>query len=88
MNVSFYFHFFLLTQVADLETLGQGGEEMGGLCRPLQASMVWLAVLLLLLGETVNTAQEFDPYRVVLGLTKSAGQAEVKKVYKRLVREW
>uniref|UniRef100_A0A8L0DVV6 DnaJ homolog subfamily C member 16 n=1 Tax=Oncorhynchus mykiss TaxID=8022 RepID=A0A8L0DVV6_ONCMY len=87
MNVSFYFHFFLLTQVADLETLGQGGEEMGGLCRPLQASMVWLAVLLLLLGETVNTAQEFDPYRV-LGLTKSASQAEVKKVYKRLVREW
>uniref|UniRef100_A0A8C7C2D0 DnaJ homolog subfamily C member 16 n=1 Tax=Oncorhynchus kisutch TaxID=8019 RepID=A0A8C7C2D0_ONCKI len=87
MNVSFYFHFFLLTQVADLETLGQGGEEMGGLCRPLQASMVWLAVLLLLLGETVNTAQEFDPYRV-LGLTKTAGQAEVKKVYKRLVREW
>uniref|UniRef100_A0A8C7RLG4 DnaJ homolog subfamily C member 16 n=1 Tax=Oncorhynchus mykiss TaxID=8022 RepID=A0A8C7RLG4_ONCMY len=60
---------------------------MGGLCRPLQASMVWLAVLLLLLGETVNTAQEFDPYRV-LGLTKSASQAEVKKVYKRLVREW
>uniref|UniRef100_A0A8C7CHE1 DnaJ homolog subfamily C member 16 n=1 Tax=Oncorhynchus kisutch TaxID=8019 RepID=A0A8C7CHE1_ONCKI len=60
---------------------------MGGLCRPLQASMVWLAVLLLLLGETVNTAQEFDPYRV-LGLTKTAGQAEVKKVYKRLVREW
>uniref|UniRef100_A0A8C8M3V9 DnaJ homolog subfamily C member 16 n=1 Tax=Oncorhynchus tshawytscha TaxID=74940 RepID=A0A8C8M3V9_ONCTS len=61
---------------------------MGGLCRPLQVSMVWLAVLLLLLlGETVNTAQEFDPYRV-LGLTKSAGQAEVKKVYKRLVREW
>uniref|UniRef100_A0A4W5N0D8 DnaJ homolog subfamily C member 16 n=1 Tax=Hucho hucho TaxID=62062 RepID=A0A4W5N0D8_9TELE len=60
---------------------------MGGLCRPLQASMVWLAVLLLLLVETVNTAQEFDPYRV-LGLTKSASQAEVKKVYKRLVREW
>ncbi|XP_055723923.1 dnaJ homolog subfamily C member 16-like [Salvelinus fontinalis] len=60
---------------------------MGGLCRPLQSSMVWLAVLLLLLGETVNTAQEFDPYRV-LGLTKSASQAEVKKVYKRLVREW
>uniref|UniRef100_A0A674BDZ9 DnaJ homolog subfamily C member 16 n=1 Tax=Salmo trutta TaxID=8032 RepID=A0A674BDZ9_SALTR len=53
----------------------------------MKASMVWLAVLLLLRGETVNTAQEFDPYRV-LGLTKSASQAEVKKVYKRLVREW
>ncbi|CAB1314553.1 unnamed protein product [Coregonus sp. 'balchen'] len=60
---------------------------MGGLCRPLQASVVWLTILLLLLGEMVNTAQEIDPYRV-LGLTKSASQAEVKKVYKRLVREW
>lgn len=32
-------------------------------------------------------AGEFDPY-TVLGVGKSATQAEVKKVYKKLAREW
>uniref|UniRef100_A0A6Q2XY45 DnaJ homolog subfamily C member 16 n=1 Tax=Esox lucius TaxID=8010 RepID=A0A6Q2XY45_ESOLU len=33
------------------------------------------------------TASEVDPY-TILGVTKSASQAEIKKVYKRLAREW
>lgn len=30
---------------------------------------------------------EMDPYKI-LGVTKSASQAEIKKVYKRLAKEW
>ncbi|XP_010899915.3 dnaJ homolog subfamily C member 16 [Esox lucius] len=44
-------------------------------------------VSLLLLGGSVETASEVDPY-TILGVTKSASQAEIKKVYKRLAREW
>ncbi|CAB1336598.1 unnamed protein product [Coregonus sp. 'balchen'] len=46
-----------------------------------------VVVCLLLLGGSMETANEVDPYKI-LGVTKSASQAEIKKVYKRLVREW
>ncbi|MBN3301315.1 DJC16 protein, partial [Amia calva] len=45
------------------------------------------ALYLLLLNSPVEPAAEFDPYKV-LGVTKKASQAEIKKVYKRLAREW
>lgn len=32
-------------------------------------------------------ASEMDPYKI-LGVTPSASQAEIKKVYKRLAKEW
>ncbi|XP_035594860.1 dnaJ homolog subfamily C member 16-like [Oncorhynchus keta] len=46
-----------------------------------------VVVCLYLLGGSMETANEVDPYKI-LGVTKSASQAEIKKVYKRLVREW
>lgn len=46
-----------------------------------------VVVCLHLLGGSMETANEVDPYKI-LGVTKSASQAEIKKVYKRLVREW
>lgn len=53
--------------------------------------MFWslsVAVLLsmLLMGDT-NAVPEMDPYKV-LGVTTDASQAEIKKVYKRLAKEW
>lgn len=47
---------------------------------------VSLWVLLLLLDSS-QSGPELDPYRV-LGLTRTASQAEIKKVYKRLAKEW
>lgn len=35
----------------------------------------------------VAAESEMDPYKI-LGVTKSASQAEIKKVYKRLAKEW
>ncbi|XP_038864678.1 LOW QUALITY PROTEIN: dnaJ homolog subfamily C member 16 [Salvelinus namaycush] len=46
-----------------------------------------VVVCLLLLVGLVETANEVDPYNI-LGVTKSASQTEIKKVYKRLAREW
>ncbi|TNM86500.1 hypothetical protein fugu_006730 [Takifugu bimaculatus] len=53
--------------------------------------MSWLlavAVLLsmLLMGDT-HAVPEMDPYKI-LGVTRAASQAEIKKVYKRLAKEW
>lgn len=47
-----------------------------------------VAVLLsmLLMGDA-NTVPEMDPYKI-LGVTTDASQAEIKKVYKRLAKEW
>lgn len=47
-----------------------------------------VAVLLslLLMGDT-NAVPEMDPYKI-LGVTTDASQAEIKKVYKRLAKEW
>lgn len=38
-------------------------------------------------AAAASSASEMDPYKV-LGVTTSASQAEIKKVYKRLAKEW
>ncbi|XP_030632882.1 dnaJ homolog subfamily C member 16 [Chanos chanos] len=53
----------------------------------LQRLFLTCLVVLLLLGFTTETAPEFDPYKV-LGVSRHASQAEIKKVYKQLAREW
>lgn len=53
--------------------------------------MLWVSFHLLLVLCTVQAgadeSAEFDPYKV-LGVTTSASLAEIKKVYKRLAKEW
>ncbi|XP_030625341.1 dnaJ homolog subfamily C member 16 [Chanos chanos] len=44
-------------------------------------------ILCLLVAGPVEPAAEFDPYKT-LGVTRSASQAEIKKAYKRLAKEW
>lgn len=44
-----------------------------------------LGVLLLVL--LAGSLAQADPYKM-LGVTRSASQAEIKKVYKRLAKEW
>lgn len=46
-----------------------------------------VVVLLVLLAGSIYAAAEVDPYKI-LGVTRSASQAEIKKVYKRLAKEW
>lgn len=48
---------------------------------------VWAILLLALFGDSLASAPDFDPYKV-LGVSRHASQAEIKKVYKRLAREW
>ncbi|KAA0707909.1 DnaJ -like protein subfamily C member 16 [Triplophysa tibetana] len=48
---------------------------------------VWMILLLALLGDSLASAPEFDPYKV-LGVSRHASQAEIKKAYKSLAREW
>lgn len=57
-------------------------QKMGG-----WSVFVWMILLLALLGDSLASAPEFDPYKV-LGVSRHASQAEIKKVYKRLAREW
>lgn len=60
-------------------------EKMGVLSKPRLILLICLAVVLLVLGNA--SASEFDPYRV-LGVSRHAGQAEIRKAYKQLVKEW
>uniref|UniRef100_A0A8B9HXG8 DnaJ (Hsp40) homolog, subfamily C, member 16 n=1 Tax=Astyanax mexicanus TaxID=7994 RepID=A0A8B9HXG8_ASTMX len=53
----------------------------------VRAMLVYLLVLLELLVSVVGNAAQFDPYKT-LGVTRSASQTEIKKVYKRLAKEW
>ncbi|XP_037346273.2 dnaJ homolog subfamily C member 16 [Pungitius pungitius] len=47
-----------------------------------------LAIFLLILSvQLVKAASEYDPYKI-LGVSRSASQAEVKKAYKNLAKEW
>ena len=46
-----------------------------------------LVVLSVLLAASSHAGPEMDPYKI-LGVTRSASQAELKKVYKRLAKEW
>uniref|UniRef100_A0A665WXY4 DnaJ homolog subfamily C member 16 n=1 Tax=Echeneis naucrates TaxID=173247 RepID=A0A665WXY4_ECHNA len=49
---------------------------------------VLLAIFLLILSvHLVNTASDYDPYKI-LGVSRSASQAEIKRAYKSLAREW
>lgn len=46
-----------------------------------------VVVLSVLLTGPTHAGPEMDPYKI-LGVTRSASQAEIKKVYKRLAKEW
>lgn len=48
---------------------------------------VVVVVLLVLLTGATHAGPEMDPYKI-LGVTRSASQVEIKKVYKRLAKEW
>lgn len=52
---------------------------------PLAVVLVLLSVLLL--AASSHAGPEMDPYKT-LGVTRIASQAEIKKVYKRLAKEW
>ncbi|CAL9704091.1 unnamed protein product [Knipowitschia caucasica] len=57
-----------------------------------QARLQWtlslhFVVFLLVLGPCEVEAAEFDPYKI-LGVSRKASQAEVKKAYKSLAKEW
>lgn len=58
---------------------------MGTLSKPFLSYLICLAVVLLVLGDA--SASDFNPYSV-LGVSRNAGQAEIRKVYKQLVKEW
>ncbi|KAK2897886.1 dnaJ homolog subfamily C member 16 [Channa argus] len=58
---------------------------MAGSKMPLTLGVV--VVLSALLTGAIHAAPEMDPYKI-LGVTRTASQAEIKKVYKRLAKEW
>lgn len=53
------------------------------LCAQLAAAVL----LSVLLTAAAHAGPDMDPYRI-LGVTRTASQAEIKKVYKRLAKEW
>lgn len=50
-------------------------------------SISWQCLIVLVLILQILSALAFDPYRV-LGVTRRASQADIKKAYKKLVRKW
>lgn len=60
-------------------------EKMRVLSKPFLSCLICLAVVLLVLGKA--SASEINPYRV-LGVSQHASQAEIRKAYKQLVKEW
>lgn len=53
----------------------------------LSLPLTIVVVLHVLLAGLVYAEPEMDPYKI-LGVTKRASQAEIKKFYKRLAKEW
>lgn len=43
--------------------------------------------LLMMIMPMAKTASEYDPYKI-LGVGMSASQAEIKRAYKNLAKEW
>lgn len=59
------------------------GREME--LKKLSISLVVVLVLVLVLQ--ILSAVDFDPYRI-LGVSRTSNQADIKKAYKKLAREW